>query len=157
AQRRDDFLSPEFRWLVACLKQAVRPLDRRNVTVLIEAFNRMAGIGVSVDQVVADAEATGRSYIATWLDAAGGGGASSTSSKLLELIGQIANDTSSARKATDDILSEFEQASPTTENESDLAEDLAAWQEISRDIAKHLGRNVPLDQFLQELQLRSKE
>jgi DNA helicase-2/ATP-dependent DNA helicase PcrA len=157
AQRRDDFLSPEFRWLVACLKQAVRPLDRRNVTVLIEAFNRMAEIGVSFDQVVADAEATGRSYLTTWLDAVARETASSPGSKLLDLIGQIANDTSSARKATGDILSEFEQASASTENESDLAEDLAAWREISRDIAKHLGRNVPLDQFLQELQLRSKE
>jgi DNA helicase-2/ATP-dependent DNA helicase PcrA len=34
---------------------------------------------------------------------------------------------------------------------------MAAWREISRDISSHLGRNVPLDQFLQELQLRSKE
>ena len=38
-----------------------------------------------------------------------------------------------------------------------LTEDLAAWREISREITRHLGRNVPLDQFLQELQLRSKE
>jgi len=157
AQRRDDFLSPEFRWLVASLTQVVRPLDRRNVTVLIEAFNRVAEIAVSVDQVAADAETTGHSYLATWLDAAKRELVSSSKSMLLELIGGIANDVSSARKATEDILSEFEQTSGSTENESDLAEDLAAWREISRDIWRHLGRNVPLDQFLQELQLRSKE
>ncbi len=39
AQRRDDFLSAEFRWLVAALRQLTRPLDRRNLAVLIEAFN----------------------------------------------------------------------------------------------------------------------
>jgi DNA helicase-2/ATP-dependent DNA helicase PcrA len=39
----------------------------------------------------------------------------------------------------------------------DLQEDMAAWSEISRDITSHLGKNVPLDQFLQELQMRSKE
>lgn len=157
AQRRDDFLSPEFRWLVGCLKQVVRPLDKRNVTVLIEAFNRIVEIAVSVEQVVAEAEATGHIYLVTWLNAAGTEIGSSPKRRLLELIGQIADDPSSARKAIENILSEFEKASTDAEDESDLAEDLGAWREISRDIAKHIGRNVPLHQFLQELQLRSKE
>jgi len=34
---------------------------------------------------------------------------------------------------------------------------MAAWRELSRDIANHVGRAAPIDQFLQELQLRSKE
>ncbi len=49
AQRRDDFLSPEFRWLVSGLKQATRPLDRRNIAVVVDAFNRIAGSDVAVD------------------------------------------------------------------------------------------------------------
>jgi UvrD-like helicase C-terminal domain len=40
---------------------------------------------------------------------------------------------------------------------SDLTEDLAAWRESTRDIVGHIGKNAPFDQFLQELQLRSKE
>ena len=35
--------------------------------------------------------------------------------------------------------------------------DLTAWRELTRDIQGHIGKNAPLDQFLQELQLRSKE
>ena len=62
AQRRDDFLSAEFRWLVSCLRQIARPMDRRNLTVLVEAFNRLAETAVAVEQVTTDAEATGRSY-----------------------------------------------------------------------------------------------
>ena len=156
AQRRDDFLSPEFRWLVACLSQAVRPLDKRNMAVLIEAFNRIASIAVAVDQVVADAEATGRSYILTWLDAARKETGCSPEAGLLELIDRLASDPSGARKVIDEVLSKFEDASAGSDD-SDLTEDLAAWREISRDIARHIGRNAPLDQFLQELQLRSKE
>jgi DNA helicase II / ATP-dependent DNA helicase PcrA len=156
AQRRDDFLSPEFRWLAACLSQVVRPLDRRNMTVLVEAFNRIGGIAVAVDQVAADAEATGRSYLVTWLEAARKEAGSSPGAGLLDLIERLANDPSGARKIIDEILSEFEQATAGSD-ETDLAEDLSAWREISRDIARHIGRNVPLDQFLQELQLRSKE
>lgn len=157
AQRRDDFLSPEFRWLAASLRQVVRPLDRRNLTALIEAFNRIADVRVSIDQVVADAEATGRGYFEMWSKLADAEASSSPRRTLLMLISPIAKEPSGARKATEDILAEFEQAATGAENGSDLAEDLAAWREISRDVARHIGRNPPLDQFLQELQLRSKE
>lgn len=34
---------------------------------------------------------------------------------------------------------------------------MAAWRDLSRDIASHIGASAPLEQFLQELQLRSKE
>src|SRR5690606_28337313 len=40
---------------------------------------------------------------------------------------------------------------------SDLAEDMAAWKDLSRSIAQSIGRDAPLEQFLQELALRSKE
>lgn len=156
AQRRDDFLSPELRWLSACLRQVIRPLDRRNMTVLIEAFNRLAEIAVPVEQVITDADSSGRSYLATWIDAAGQElESSSPKAEVLTLAGRIASDPAGARKSVEEILSLFERTG--TDHDSDLAEDLAAWREISRDIARHLGRNVPLDQFLQELQLRSKE
>lgn len=68
AQRRDNFLSAELRWLVACLTQISRPLDKRNLAVLVEAFNRMTGTETAVGQIVADAETSGRGYLATWMD-----------------------------------------------------------------------------------------
>lgn len=157
AQRRDDFLSPELRWLAACLKQIVRPLDRRNMTVLVEAFNRVSEIAVSVNQVITEAEATGQSYFATWLDIAEKEVGKSARKKLLQLIAAASKDLAAARKTIDAILGAFERTLSDGEDDSDLREDLAAWREISRDIARHLGHNAPLDQFLQELQLRSKE
>ena len=70
---------------------------------------------------------------------------------------KLSSDPSGVKKIIDEVLTAFMQSSIDKEEESDLAEDLSAWQEISRDIARHLGRNIPIDQFLQELQLRSKE
>jgi DNA helicase II / ATP-dependent DNA helicase PcrA len=49
AQRRDDFLSPQFRWLVASLTQVIRPLDKRNFSILVQAFNRVAGLDLAAD------------------------------------------------------------------------------------------------------------
>ena len=40
--RRDDFVSPQMRWFVACLKQISRPLDRRNMAVVMQTFETFA-------------------------------------------------------------------------------------------------------------------
>lgn len=157
AQRRDDFLSAQFRWLVAVLRQLARPLDRRNLAVLIEAFNRLTGITVSVQQVITEAETTGRSYIAIWLETAGRQNLKQNVTDLLTLIAGAANDASLVKTTLEGILAEIAQDLTATDADPDLGEDMAAWREISRDISSHLGKNVPLDQFLQELQLRSKE
>jgi DNA helicase II / ATP-dependent DNA helicase PcrA len=156
AQRRDDFLSAQFRWLVAVLRQFTRPLDRRNLAVLIEAFNRLTGLKVSVQQVVSEAEATSRNYLSIWLETARKQALKPSVAGLLSYVAGAANDSSLVKTALDAILAEIakelaEDADP------DLEEDMAAWREISRDIASHVGKNAPLDQFLQELQLRSKE
>jgi DNA helicase-2/ATP-dependent DNA helicase PcrA len=152
AQRRDDFLSPEFRWLVALLKQTVRPLDKRNMTSLIDSFNRATGLTLSSDQIMVDAEASGEGYLSRWYMAATDGGADA-SAPLLKLAEPILGNPSSFRPVIDASLVEFGSRAA----EVDLAEDISAWREISREIATTVGRNLPLDQFLQELQLRSKE
>jgi DNA helicase-2/ATP-dependent DNA helicase PcrA len=157
AQRRDDFLSAEFRWFVACLSQTVRPLDRRTLSVLAEGYNRIANIAVSADEVIADAESSGRSYFATWLEEARNQAGESPKAALLDIVATLAADPSSARSVVDKIVAEFGKAQGDPAAQSDLTEDLAAWREIFRDIATHIGRTAPLDQFLQELQLRSKE
>ena len=157
AQRRDDFLSAEFRWLVASLRQIARPLDRRNLAVLVDAFNRLAETAVSVEQVTTDAEATGRSYLDTWLETAGRQGLKPVHATLLALLCTAVGDPSTVRTAVEGILGEFAKGTSRPEADSDLAEDMTAWRELSRDIAGHIGKGAPLDQFLQELQLRSKE
>jgi DNA helicase-2/ATP-dependent DNA helicase PcrA len=157
AQRRDDFLSAQLRWLVASLTQTVRPLDRRSFLVLVEAFNRITDIELSADQLMAEAEASGQGYLATWLAAANATSSALTKANLLQQIGVLVTDPASARTVVDKLLVDFQSAASGEGGMSDLAEDLAAWREISGDIARHLGRNAPLEQFLQELQLRSKE
>lgn len=156
AQRRDDFLSPEFRWVVAVLRQTVRPLDRRNLSVLVDSFNRMGGASIDVSQVISDAESTGFSYLATWLEYARLSGPSSLSAALLDYV-KPASTAATMRIDVDGILQALSNDLNAASDESDVAEDMAAWRDLSRDIASHIGTGVPLEQFLQELQLRSKE
>jgi len=157
AQRRDEFLSAQFRWLVAMLRQLTRPLDRRNIAVLIEAFNRLTGIAVSVQQVLTEGESTGRSYLSVWIEKAGAYSLKPTVCGTLAFISRAAGDIHLIKETVDAILAEVSAELLKSDADPDLAEDMAAWQEITRDIANHIGKNAPLDQFLQELQLRSKE
>jgi DNA helicase-2/ATP-dependent DNA helicase PcrA len=156
AQRRDDFLSAEVRSLVACLVQTARPLDRRNMGVLIDAFNRFAEIQVAVDQVLSDAEASGTAYLKVWAETAKSEiGDTSPHLKLVDAASRL--EPASAKKIADEMIAEFGSRTAGGESNSDLAEDLAAWREISSDIGRHFGRKITLDEFLQQLQLRSKD
>lgn len=158
AQRRDEFLSAEVRWLLAALTQTVRPLDRRNMTALIESFNRFGGLEIDVGQVLSEAEAGGAAYMSVWLEAVKSSVDGSTiGPKLVSAAERLNREPSSAKKVVEEVLSELEAKASGSEPDADLIEDLSAWREIANEIARHSGRNVPLDQFLQELQLRSKD
>jgi DNA helicase-2/ATP-dependent DNA helicase PcrA len=122
---------------------------------VVEAFNRLSNLAVPAGQVLTEAEASGQSYFATWMDAARTTDTAVIS--LLNAIEPIVSDASAARSVIDQLISEFEKLTDDGELHNDLAEDISAWRELSRDISRHIGKSAPLDQFLQELQLRSKE
>lgn len=156
-QRRDQFLSPHFRWLCALLAQTIRPLDKRNFALVVDAFNRIVGQELNPDQIAADAEATGRGYFASWLATARASVGDGAGAKLLALAAALPSDGSNAKAIVTQIVAEFSTLQGAEGENVDLAEDASAWRELTSGIARHLGRDAPLDQFLQELQLRSKE
>lgn len=158
SQRRDDFLSPELRFLVACLRQVCRPLDKRNLASLVDSYNRVADEAIPVAQVLVDAEATGRSYLSIWQDAARLCKPAGRPQALLSAASVIATEPLNARAVVDGIIVTLEGgAEADNEADEDLREDIVVWRQLSRDIGRHLGSGAPLEQFLQEVQLRSKE
>jgi DNA helicase-2/ATP-dependent DNA helicase PcrA len=157
AQRRDDFLSAEFRWLVAFLTQLTRPLDKRNFRIVVSAFNRFSDIDCNAEQIIADAEATGRGYINSWLLTAIAPAEGSPGAALLDLASKLIESTTSFRTVVTKLIDAFSATVAQDETQVDLVEDKAAWTELTGDIARNVGRQIPLEQFLQELQLRSKE
>ena len=152
AKRRDDFLSPQMRWLVTCLRQIKRPMDGRNIIVLAETFAHFTGCEVDPDELVATAETEGVTYLSAWLYLARETSAPDIGQSLLELIDQLVSGTSSHQATVKQVLSHLGEYGLGT----DLEDDLNAWRQIERDIRRTRGA-VPLDQFLQELDMRSKE
>ncbi len=148
--RRDDFGSPQMRWLVACLKQINRPLNRRNMATLTEMFGRFTDVHIPVEKVIARSEAEQVTPLVAWLDAVRREAPSA--SPAVEALAGLA--TGRARLA--EAVAEAVECFGSGDSDEDLEDDLRAWHRMEVEIRQ--GRSVmPLDQFLQEMELRSKE
>lgn len=164
AQRRDEFISPQFRWLSATLRLALRPLDKRAFEELVGAFNRWFGTELLVAELFAAADLSSRTFLEEWVEVA----CSSSDNEAAELAGLAENfgkETSGFRLFIKNVLEHIKISEEDVsddlerrgEDPSDVAEDRAAWNELFRIIGRTIGRTAPLEQFLQELAIRSKE
>jgi DNA helicase II / ATP-dependent DNA helicase PcrA len=154
AQRRDDFRSPQFLWLAAALRLAARPLDRRALDALTGTFNRWFGTDIWSDNIAAAADISSRSMLSEWANAVTMA-SDDRISTLAAIAAGLAAQPSTFRTAIASALAIFPQNDADVT--SDLEEDLAAWNSLVRSIGQAIGRDASLDQFLQELALRSKE
>jgi DNA helicase-2/ATP-dependent DNA helicase PcrA len=153
AQRRDDFRSAQFLWLTAALRLASRPLDRRALDVLTGAFNRWLGSKIRSDEVATAAEISSRSLLAEWSCVAGSIDDEQTKA-LAEMAAALARQPTIFRDFTAQFM---ELLSERTGDITDIEEDRSAWASLVRSIGQAIGRDAPLEPFLQELALRSKE
>lgn len=154
AQRRDDFRSAQFLWLAAALRLASRPRDQRALDALTGAFNRWFNSDIWSDNITAAAEISSRSLLAEWANAA----ATIENDQAKELA-VLAFALERQPTTFRDFITKFLETVPedTNDADSDVQEDRAAWGSLFRSINQVIGRHAPLEQFLQELGLRSKE
>jgi DNA helicase-2/ATP-dependent DNA helicase PcrA len=154
AQRRDDFRSSQFLWLAAALRLASRPLDRRALDVLTGAFNRWTSSDILSGDIAVAAEISSRSRLSEWSNVA-----LSLDSSPGKKLGQLATQLEQQPTNFRNFIAEFLDFLPQQSDDeaSDLEEDRAAWGGLYRNINQVIGKAAPLEQFLQELALRSKE
>jgi DNA helicase-2/ATP-dependent DNA helicase PcrA len=153
AQRRDDFRSPQFLWLSAVLRLGLRPLDRRALAALTGAFNRWFGMDVRMEDLLASADLTSQSLLSEWAASVTSGG-DPVSSEVASLAAAFGQEPSQFRSFIDAVLQRIPDDEDIT---SDIAEDRAAWSELIRSIGRAIGHDARLEQFLQELAVRSKD
>lgn len=153
AQRRDDFVSSQFRWLHAVLRQVSRPQDARNFSVLVESFNRWADSTLSSDLIAAQSEGSGRSLLDEWLLAIRGCGGERE--RAVELASTFSRSEIGYTGFVAEVRSLLERE--PHEPGGDLEEDEKAWASLQKTIGQIYGRSLALDQFLQYMALQSKE
>ena len=150
--RRDDFASPQMRWLVACLQQISRPLDRRSMAVVMRTFDSFATSPLDWEGLVSRSESNGVNLLKTWTTAVREAEMPQSVADAVDIITSFAIGRIKLPAAIRKVLEHFEDHDP----DDDLKDDLNAWRRISREI-RASGGLASLDRLLQELQLRSKE
>ena len=150
-KRRLEYLSPEMRWLAACLRLVARPLDERTFRRLVDTYNAFAGTNLDGGLLVSRAESNASSYADAWLKAADAAGREAA---LLDQVRAVERPDDPMSWAA--VVALFDKRVPENGQESDLAEDLVSWRATMREFkAQHAGQSVP--RLLQELELHPQE
>ncbi len=157
AQRRDNFISPQFVWLQAGLDQALRPMNTRVFIVFVNAGNRIADLNFEPAILIAEAEASGLSYIEHWSLVALSA-ENPTAQKLGKLIAQLVNSRNEWRQVIKDAIPLLLETEAMAEGGvGDAADDQKAWDSCMKEIRAELGASAELSEVVQGLALRSKE
>ena len=135
--RRDDFTSPQMRWLVACLRQISRPLDRRNMAVVMQTFDSFATSALDWEELVSRSETDDANLLETWTTAEREAGVSQPAIKLVDVIVNLAAGRIKLSTGIQKILEHLERDDP----DDDLKDDLNAWRRIWRE-SPSLGRTA---------------
>lgn len=157
ATKRDKFISPQFAWLLACLDQSVRPLDRQVFVKMVGAANRFAGTEIDASLVQAQAEGSGRTMFEQWTLLAQGE-TSPVSQKLGALSARLIQSRAAWKPVTAEALKWLPETDPSDDGVvSDVADDKAAWETAARAIRSERGGEIDLPDLLQGIALRPKE
>ena len=134
----------------------IRPLDPRTFATLVESFNRIANLELVPDQLVAAAQLSGRTYFDQWISTVKEKDIPDEGRALFGTAHLLAKDFG-YREFLLRVLLVIDGIVADCGGQGDLADDARAWAEITTEISRQLGRDLPIEQFLQELALRSKE
>lgn len=157
-QRRDSFASIPYQWLYASLQVANRRSDTREFKNFVEAGNAMWGMGLDTAELVARAKATNGDLLRAWSQATADLHLSPLGDEIVPMLRSALAERGDYQKYLRAVNSSLNAALEALHGDHPLIdEDSRAWKELYREIVRAIGRSAPLESFLQELDLRSKE
>ncbi len=150
--RKDDFSSPQMRWVLTCLKQINQPLNRRNLAKLNETFRNFTDTVIETENVISRSESSQKMFLTAWIDSIPVDSLSDGTKQSVSSLRQLCyGDFNPSREVSE--LIKF--LNPGDSND-DFKDDVSAWNRIVSEI-RSARRGETLDLFLQEIELRSKE
>ena len=171
--RRDRFASAEFAWLHATLRLAADRSRIRTLEEVVGTLDRLTGGSTSLDDIAVRAESTHGDLMRAWVEIIGAPPRSTSTGLMhdaIELVRSFLIRSDDYRRFVERALRWFEdlrtksgeyvgESSRAADQSEDSAysEDLRAWTSLAREIAAAVRSSAPLEVFLQELDLRSKE
>lgn len=159
-QRKSDYESPGVRLVAAALRLAAAPGDLEKLRRLCKAFFDATGVGVSVDDAATSGEVRGGSLLDGFVAVAADG----TSERLAAHALRVALrdhlvERLDYRRFVDNAFSLFASDSSglgwSQGVRAATLREANRWRELDAEISEASGTGLPLNQMLQELDLRS--
>lgn len=158
AQRRDTFASVPYQWLHASLQVANRRSDEREFRNFVEAGNALWGLDLDTARLVARANSTNGDLLRAWANDTSDAVLSPLGAEVVSAIRSNLAERSDFQKYLRAATTALTTAMPLLlEEHPSVDEDARAWKDLYKEITNAVGRAAPLEAFLQELDLRSKE
>ena len=155
--RRGRFVSAQYLWLHSCLDLSLRPTDRRMLTTMTSAANRIAGIELDAAMLSAEAQSLNASYLETWAHSIKKWD-NEIAVQLADFGFSLVNARTSWRRTVNEAIDWLSQTAEVTDGlVNDVAEDRAAWEAAVREIRAEKGGQPDLYELLQGIALRPKE
>ncbi|MFZ5737504.1 MAG: ATP-dependent helicase [Pseudomonadota bacterium] len=155
-QRRDSFASIPFQWLHSSLKMANRRSDRKEFLAFVEAGNALLRSTVLTSEAEEVAGASHGDLLRSWIALIQAPDAFAEA--VVDAVKTYLAERNDYSKFVLEITRIFgEDSWDLGASYASMDEDERAWRDLFQDIRRTIGTNATLDQFLQELELRSKE
>lgn len=156
-QRRDSFASIPFIWLHASLLTIDRRSDATVFATFVESGNKLFGVDVDVDRLIAEAESKNGDLLRAWLDEMSARQLGRLSQELFAAAASFADrfDFIAYLGAVQRVF--HDHYKHLKGEYASFDEDARAWADLRKEIGHSVGAGVTLDRFLQELEMRSKE
>lgn len=161
-QRKDEFESTPLKWLHCSLRLANNRLDRRSLEAVAGTFSQLTSLKVDIDEVEEFA-LVNNDLLRTWIklvreqtqDADTLAILDTLQKNLVETAGFLSFSRFAIRWF--DSLVRSDGQDDSKEVFASYEDERVAWQNLVKDITSALGRDLSLEAFLQELDMRSKE
>jgi DNA helicase-2/ATP-dependent DNA helicase PcrA len=157
-QRRADFVSKEYGLAYNILRLCVRNRDDDVLVEVTEGLSEVINISIASEDIKARAKSTQTDYFVNLIaeiERVAGNTDVSGVLKILTALNERKDSPKEFMQKAIKLVLESEELSKST---PDMVEDGSAWQSLLSDIRQATaGSKIPLDRFLQELDMRSKE
>lgn len=156
-QRRADFASKEYKLAYNILRLCVRNRDEDVLLEVAEGIRKVIDVPITAEDIMARAESTQTDYfvnLITEIERLASGTETPTIVGILVALNERRDSPKEFMQKAIKLVSEAEGLDKPT---PDMNEDGSAWQGLLSDIRKTGGSKMPLDRFLQELDMRSKD
>ena len=164
-QRKDEFESSPMVWLHSVLRLAN---DLRNQSFLEElcgSFSQLTRIDLDPQEVIFRAQENRLGYLQNWAMLVAERASDDSVTEIVERTRKlmvVGRDFADFSKYAFEWFGKLQadkekDTDPSVETIAGYQEEYEVWRQLSREIADKLGYEIPLETFLQELQLHSKE